>query len=32
MPRVKVNGKIKHFPYTPKGQKAAKLASRKKKK
>ena len=26
MPKVKVNGKVKHYPYTPEGMKAAKEA------
>lgn len=26
MPKVKVNGKVKHFPYTKAGKKAAKAA------
>lgn len=29
MPKVKVNGKIKHFPYTKKGKEAAKRAMKK---
>ena len=29
MPKVKVGGKVKHFPYTKKGKAAAKKASKK---
>ena len=32
MPKVKVGGKVKHFPYTDEGKKAAKEAKSKKKK
>jgi len=32
MPRVKVGGKVKHFPYTKAGYKAAKAAKMKGKK
>lgn len=31
MPKVTVKGKVKHFPYTKKGKKAAKKASGKSK-
>lgn len=31
MPKVKVNGKVKHFPYTKAGYKAAAKARKKKK-
>ena len=31
MPKVKVGGKIKHFPYTKAGKKAAAKAKKKKK-
>lgn len=30
MPKVKVKGKVKHFPYTKKGRMAVKRAMRKK--
>jgi len=29
MPKVKVGGKVKHFPYTKKGKAAAKRAKKK---
>lgn len=29
MPTVKVHGKTKHFPYTPSGEAAAKVAAKK---
>ena len=31
MPRVKVGGKVKHFPYTVKGKRAAAAAAKKRK-
>ena len=30
MPKIKVGGKVKHFPYTKKGRVAAKKAKKKK--
>lgn len=32
MPKIKVKGKVKHFPYTAKGRAAAKKAAMKNKK